>query len=156
MKSTLKIDYERGLENYPVIKIIVPTEERLIPSNPEVFWHSEDDDVRDKLIRDLLHSPLYSEPNHFFNVKTAFPIEAGTLTTIGAIKETDLFDIFHAAILQRMVPYETRCLMNKKEKLPDGQGRTPHDGELEGRKINEFFDWLKETERCPYPERQPK
>ncbi len=163
MKSTLKIDYDRGQENYSVIKIVIPDK----PPHPikcgetPGFAEDIDEDVRDKLIQDLLHTPCWSQPNHFFEVKTTFPIESGRLTTIGAILEDRLFYTFRHAIINRIVPYDTIIATNieKNKNIANKDplnGRENYHKEHLLNKIDEFFDWLDKQEYASFEERSPK
>lgn len=161
MKSTLKIDYERGQENLPVIKIVIPDKPPHPFKNGDTPGYSEDidEDVRDKLIRDLLHTPLYEQPNSLFEVKTTFPIESGRLTTIGAVSEEILFYSFRHSILNRIIPYDTLIDFNQ-DKAPTKTAMELKTGDSENylkwKKINEFFDWLDKQEYASFIERTPK
>lgn len=138
MKSTLKIDYERGQENPPVIKIIIPDSESPVKEpTPGYFTKiNDDEDVRDKLLRDFLHSPGYDEPNSFFEVKTSFPVEGHRLTTIGPIKYDRLFYVFKHAIINTIIPYDDIIHINTEDGLAGSVAVATHQ------KIKEFFDYI--------------
>lgn len=136
MKSTVKMTYESSVENNPVIRIVIP-ESIIIEDDP--------DDVRDKHVRDFITSPLYSEPNQFFEVKTAFPIESQGVfvTTIGPIKPDQMLFRFRHAILNRFVSYDSIVKLNSISGS-DRRSRPAEKGEADYDKIHEFFDYLDE------------
>lgn len=154
MKSTIKIDYERSFERTPVIKIIIPYLEK---DNNGTPGDLDDDDVRDGLVRDLIQSPCMASPNHFFEVKTTFPIgDHSRLTTIGAIIEGDLMYRFRHAILNRFVSYAELVACNEIKRTDDFDTNTYPVPLYYDRfvKINDFFDWLDKTERPAWEKQQ--
>lgn len=165
MKSRIKIDYERGAHNHPVIKIITPLKQkpmRLLESplsNEDV-----EEDVQDRLISDLLHSPDQVDPNSFFSIKSKFPLDDGLLlTTIGAIQEVDILYQFRHAILNRYIPYNDIVALNK---ACDFQFPVVSASGIDKckstnyyfntfKKIHEFFDYLDMTQQAAHIERRP-
>lgn len=153
MKSTIKIDYERGKSHTPVIKIIIPDWEKTPNENPGDL---EDDDPRDGLVRDLLHPPCMAAPSGFFEIKTTFPVGNSTLTTIGAIEEENLLRRFKTAILSRYIPYSSIVKSNdilRSDGFNSNIDPVPvhYDRYL---KIHSFFDWLNQTERPEWEKQQ--
>lgn len=162
MKSTLKIDYlSRSDSSIPVIKIIQPN---------EVFEDSQtvDYDVRDKLIRDFLMRPGYSDRNYWFALDTYFgnDLKEPTLfiSTIAAIKEEELFEKFRYAILNRLVPYQSLIELTAPKPAPEERksidehkknAEKAPKGFVEYLKIIEFFEWLETAERISWKEQQP-
>lgn len=140
MKSTVKVDLQsQNSGSTPVIKIIQP-----IGGLDE---NSPDFDVRDKLIRDFLHTPCMSERNDWFRLATYFPHPMGNearvhITTIAPCREQELFDSFRNAILNRIIPFDTLIKINQRKASDPDMCRTPDNMEVEAIKINQFFDWL--------------
>lgn len=134
MKSTIKIDYERSYENEPILKIV--TKRTLVQKlNSPNF--NEEEDVRDKLVKDFLHSPMKMERNFMFELKTYFNVDDEDFATIGPVKyENMLYKIRHI-ILNRFVEYNDLVIFNS---------RMAEGNELY-RKIHSFFDWLDNLEK---------
>lgn len=161
MKSTLKIDYERGHESFPVIKIITPLQPQPLVDPTPGYSTDTEEDVRDKLTLDFLHSPYKVDRNYFFELKSYFPIANGNLTTIGAIDEKDLLHRFKHAILYRFVPYLDLVKINRGEisnKAPsevqstvEENFRKSHDKYIQ---INAFFNYLDKVGYCTWEEQQ--
>lgn len=155
MKSTLKIDTEsRNEGEVPVIKIVQPIE----------VWNENDPDydIRDKLIRNFLHTPCRSNRNGYFSLATYFPIpHEGEvklhITTIAPVPEQDLLYRFRHEILNRFVPYESIISLNSlaMKKGDPSADRKMIRGEDEYKKIHTFFDWLDELERPKWKEAHP-
>lgn len=162
MNARIKIDYERGLQNHPVIKIIRPAENKLLPTTPGSNEDIEED-VQDRLVTDLLHSPCKVDPNEFFEIKSNFPVDGGPrITTIGAIQEEDILYRFRHAILNRYVPYNDIVDINRDIGLTS---RITSDVFLYKKsrnqyfelfqRIHQFFNWLDETKQAAWVERHP-
>lgn len=151
MKSTLRIDYQSGSHGSdPIIKIVQPVE--VLESLVE-----PDYDVRDRLIRDLLQRPGYSDRNYWFQLDTYYPndMEKPTahISNIIAVRQEDLFYKFRHAILNRMVCYNelvetNHAISNKK---PDQEIKLGENF----KKITEFFDWLDTATWPSYEEQNP-
>lgn len=139
MKSSIKIDYERSHEAIPVIKIIVPT----ISSHFDV---GEGEDVRDKLIRDFLHSPLKAERNYLFGLSSCYSSADNTceITAISPIKYEDILYRLRHIVLNRLVSEEDVTQFNQKLSEPS----------KEYKKVHEFFDWVNKTQQEKY-EKEP-
>lgn len=125
MKSTIKIDYERSLDNNPVIKITTPKE----PS----------EDIRDKLIQDFLHSPMHMERNYLFELGTygnlsELPFNACTISPVKY--ENTLYKLRHI-VLNRLVSENDIVLFNSALSEPNDTYK----------KVHEFFDWVDEREK---------
>lgn len=162
MKSRIKIDYERGVRNNPVIKIITPPQELLFPPTSPGGSEDIEEEVQDRLIADLLHSPCHVDPNNFFEVKTTFPLDSGArLTTIGAVQEEDILYTFRHAVLNRYIPYNDIVEINREfgfnsrgmDGLNEAQNENVNFSKF--KKIHQFFDWLDVTEQAAWVERHP-
>lgn len=146
MKSTLRIDYERGPENAPIIKIVTLAPGAIDEDHPDFR-------VEDKLIGDLLQTPSMGFRNTLFETKSSFPIgEDKLIVTIGPIARDRMHDTLRYRYLNRYVPQPTLQLMQKawigSPTKPGEDGtRNAQPGELTAIRINEFFDWLKELDK---------
>ncbi len=158
MNSTFKIDYN-SQSGKPVIKIIfqeLPVAEG-VATNPG-FAHHEDDDVRDKMIREFLKSPLMAEPYELYQKGCSFPIKDGKrLVTIEPVQEENLFYMMRHVLLNRFVPYDDLVKYNHKEfpvltGNPETQKATSF---FIWKKINDFFDDIDKTEYASWEERYP-
>ena len=140
MKSTIKIDYDRGHnEVLPAVKIILP----LNLHEQENVLEAHDIDSRDKLIADFLHTPGNQECNHIFKVNQCRLLEHGThlLTTIIPVKEEELFEEFKSNIMGRIISEPDLQSYDTPSCKPCG---FTYDAWV---KIKEFFEWL---EKQPY------
>lgn len=146
MKSTLKIDVSGS---QPVIKFIQPIDIIKIQEG-------DDYDVRDKILNAFLHSPSKADRNYWFKLHSCFPHPpepaSVQITTISPVPTEDLFQCFRNTILGYLVPYKTLLKMGQ-DKIDCN--RTPYNGELKAKAINDFFDWLEEEEWATYEEQQP-
>jgi hypothetical protein len=129
MKSSIKIDYERSYENNPVIKITIP----------DYGKESTDEDIRDKLMKDFLHSPMKMERNTLFELNTYGNLSNSTLEvcTISPIKYENVIYKLRHIVLNRLVPYNDIVLFNSKLSEPNGAYK----------KVHEFFDWVDKFEK---------
>lgn len=158
MKSTLKIDYAPN--GKPIIKIIQPSDCLDLHTHPD-----GDYDVRDKLIADFLHTPMNCDINGLFQVYTHGSLEKDPkfhVTTIAPIDVSKQFDVFKHTILNRIIPYEDLVKINRNEIYqgdPNATGvRIAERIDISHEKyirINEFFNWLSETEWASREEQQP-
>jgi len=163
MKSRIKIDYERGIRNNPVIKIITPIPDETIRRLESPLSNEDiEEDVQDRLVKDLLHSPCKCDPNYFFEIKSSFPLDIGSkVTTIGAIQEEDILYTFRHAILNRYVPYNDVVEINREfgfmSRATDGLDTAQSKNQYFElfKKIHQFFDWLDVTEQAAWVERHP-
>lgn len=146
MKSTVKIDYAgSGFGGTPVIKITRPIEAIELSE-------FEDEDVRDRLVNDFLHTPGMVERNTLFTART-YGSPGGNakidVTTIGAVDLSGQFYLFRHSILNRLVPYESIIRLNKAAHEVDGDktiaNQMPERGEVYF-KIKEFFDYIYKLE----------
>jgi hypothetical protein len=175
MDSTFKVGYN-SQTGRAVCKIIfkeITQIKEVKSSNPQttpdsIVWH-EDDDERDKMVREFLHHPLYSEPYEFYQKGSRLSIAGGkTLITIEPIDERDLFYRFRQAALNRFVPYDTLIELNRiKSHVRSGEidpdehqsllagVRKYFPGEDLAHKINDFFDWLDDREYATHAQRWP-
>lgn len=135
MKSTIKIDFDsRNEGSQPVIKIIQPAD--------CLDEQSPDFDVKDKLLRDFLHTPCNINRNNLFKLGTCFPFphEGVVKLNIATIKPVDIKDAFYLFkhdILNKIIPDETLILFNgNNERLKSIPGEENY------KKIIDFFDWL--------------
>jgi hypothetical protein len=147
MKSTVRIDYERGPGNDPVIKIVTLAADSVDEDHPDFR-------VEDKLIGDFLQPPSMGYINTLFEQKTRTPIdgEKKLIVTIGPITRGQMHDTLRYRYLNRYVPQPTLNQMQKawigppamteEDRRADG-AREPQPGELVAIRINKFFDWLK-------------
>lgn len=127
MKSTIKIDYERGFDNSPVIKITTPRTKEI------------SEDIRDKLIQDFLHSPMRSERNYLFELGTygnlnEMPFDA---CTISPVKYENVMYKLRHIVLNRLVSESDVQLFNSKLSEPNDAYK----------KVHEFFDWVDQLEK---------
>lgn len=162
-KSTLKITTESAGTNItPVIKIVQP----IAQFKPDLN-NVDDDDPVDDLIRTFLHAPCMVEPHFLFRTYTHFPVPfEGTpthwITTIAPINAKDHFDTFKNIVLSRMIPYEDHVSINRGEvavidKNLHGTRKAERidTSVIKHSKIQEFFQWLDETEPATWEEQQP-
>lgn len=172
MNSTFKVGYN-SQTGKAVCKVIFEEIKQIIEEkssnpgvSPDTFVFHEDEDERDKMVREFLHHPLYSEPYDFYQKGCRIKIPNGkTLVTIEPIDERDLFYRFRHAVLNRFVPYDTLVALNQENKAIESGDKksTPgglpirkyYDGEDLANKINEFFDWLDNTEYATQAQRWP-
>lgn len=143
MESTLKIDTSsRGIHQVPIIKIVQPI--KLIEPNPV----EDIDDVKDKLIREFLHTPCMANRNHFFRTDSHFPHPLENprvfITTISAVEEGQMFHTFKHAIFERLISYENLCeCIEFDKRSSDQQTNRPAPFDWDKYlKIKEFFDWV--------------
>lgn len=146
MKSTIKVDFNSQHEGaQPVIKIIQPFE---VSDQNSTEHDVSDIDVRDKLLKDFLHTPCMTDRNSFFRVSSCFshpPVNPNiNVITISPIQRAEMFDTFRYAILNRIVPIDTiEDLNSRKGKFES----IPPYGFEDYVKIHEFFDWLLERDK---------
>lgn len=147
MKSTLKIDYQgRGTHFVPIIKIVQPIEMAYRPENDEVF-----EDPKDKLISNLLYTPLRVDANQLFEItmRRQVPDENPEIivTTMAALEEEQLFRRMKRMIQDRLLSQEDfdECFKVIKNNLPHDSIYSTIDtsfGFDKFLKIEEFFNWL--------------
>lgn|GEM_PF-5974484 len=122
--------------------------------------NSPDFDVRDKIIKEFLHTTCMSDRNNWFNLNSYGELPKSEakvkVTTIAPVPEENLLYRFRHSILNKFIPYETIIKMNTQKPTPKGTERTPFNRELEARKIHEFFDWLDSIGYCSWKEQQPE
>lgn len=132
MKSSIKIDYER-YENDPVIKITIPKSSKTLTQS---ITHSptsnDEEDVRDKLVKDFLHSPMKVERNFLFELKTYFSTDEADIATLGAVKYENIMYKLRHTVLSRLVSYNDIVLFNSALSEPNQVYK----------KVHEFFDWV--------------
>lgn len=139
MKSTIKIDYERSFGNNPVIKITTP---RYGKESPE-------EDIRDKLIKDFLHSPMEMERNYLFELGTygnlsELPYD---MCTISPVKYENILYKLRHIVLNRFVPENYIVIFNSDIQAKDADIVTSTHKDVY-KKIHSFFDWLDEMEKA--------
>lgn len=151
MKSTLKVDLSTSI---PVIKVIQPLE--------VVQYREEDDcDVRDKILKEFLHSPSKAVRNELFSLHTYFPhpMENPTLyvTTIAAIPVENYFETFKCQIMSKMVPYYDRIEFAKGNTgIKQGDVQTTEKSYYQTYKaIEDFFAMLEKTEWATFEQQHP-
>ncbi len=135
MKSSIKIDYERSYENDPIIKIVVPKESPSVSIS--LITGADDEDVRDKLVKDFLHSPMKTDRNTLFEAKTYFSTNDADITTIGAVKYENIMYKLRHIVLNRLVTENDIQLFNSKVSVPNDTYN----------KVHEFFDWVDGLEK---------
>lgn len=102
MKSSVKIDYIRGrFGNEPCIRIISIQDQ---PENLES--EIDNDDVRDKLIADFLHTPLNVYSNDVFVMGSAYHIPNGKNITIVPLKNEDRLLVFRNLLINTLKNWE--------------------------------------------------
>lgn len=155
MNNTFKVGYN-SQTGKPVCKIILKEVTPIIKvksTNPleqpdTIVWH-DDEDERDKMVREFLHNPLYTEPYEYYQKGCRLPInDDKVLVTIEPIQEENLLYKFRHSLLNRYIPYDTLVEINRRTTdITDGpetslQTRKYLTGEDLAHKINEFFNWL--------------
>lgn len=173
MNSSFKVGYNSQTGKavckviFEEIKQITEVKSPTPGVTPDTIVFHEDEDERDKMVREFLHNPLYSEPYQFYQKGCRLPIGNGkTLVTIEPIEEGDLFYRLRHALLNRFVPYDTLVALNQEKKaVESGEkkstiGGLPTrkycDGEDMAHKINEFFDWISGLEYASDEQRYPQ
>lgn len=165
MKSTLKIDFQsRYTGGMPVVKIVQPLE-----LNNARYDHSQDVDPKDTMLSHFLHTPSMVERNMWFKVSTFFntPHESPThsVTNIEPVQADDILPSFKNTLLSMYVPFRSlnTISFNRYSTLLDDWKQPafcPKTGEEVPDKydiylkINEFFNWLQDTERASFQEQQ--
>lgn len=98
MNSSVKIDYIRGrYGNEPCMKITSVQDQ---PSNLES--EADNDDVRDKLIAEFLHTPLRSSPNDVWVIGSSWSIPNGCRTFIVPLRDDDRLLVFRNMLINTL------------------------------------------------------
>lgn len=146
MKSTIKIDYE-SQDMIPIIRITQPFYREIgsgktpAPGVNEIY-NEDDEDVRDKLVRNFLHSSSKVHRYGYFKLDTYYPYTNGDITTIRPVQ--DLTEEFKDRVRITIENLGKEAF----RKIGPGAAYSYDAVKRDLAKAEEFFEWFKEFDQA--------